>query len=237
MISSATQSKVERFFARRARLRRIASHFEVPWHISAYIVGKLATDPAYAAVLQQVRNSSLPILDIGCGLGLLAHYLRDYGCEAPIVGCDIDRAKIAKATAAAQRARLANVTFACAEATETVPGSAIVVLLDVIHYLNAAEQRAFLERLAARGDVVLIRNAVDDQSWRYRLTIAEEYWTRLTGWIPSKSPIRFPTCESVIAPFREAGHTCEMRPLWGRTPFSSRLFVFAPAKTRETCPA
>jgi hypothetical protein len=37
--------------------------------------------------------------------------------------------------------------------------------------------------------------------------------------------VHYPTIEEVVAPFRARGFTWEVRPLWGRTPFNSHLFI------------
>jgi 2-polyprenyl-3-methyl-5-hydroxy-6-metoxy-1,4-benzoquinol methylase len=237
MISSASPSVREGFRARRARLRRIASRFDAPSHLWGYIVGKLALDPAYSAVLEHVRDSGTPIIDVGCGLGLLAHYLREHDCHTPIVGYDLDAEKIARAEAAARRAGLANVVFRHGDAAEHGDGSATIVLLDVLHYLAREHQRDLLARLARNEGTVLIRNGLRDRSWRYHVTLIEEYWTRWSGWIPSRAPIHFPTREEILAPFHEAGRAWETRPLWGMTPFSSQLFVFAPTAPPHPAPA
>jgi 2-polyprenyl-3-methyl-5-hydroxy-6-metoxy-1,4-benzoquinol methylase len=237
MISSPSPSAREGFRARRARLRRIAARFNAPPHLWGYIVGKLALDPAYAAVLDHVRGSETPIIDIGCGLGLLAHYLREHGCHAPIIGYDLDAKKIARAETAARRAGLADVVFRQGDATECSNDSATIVLLDVLHYLARDHQHALLARLARNDGTVIIRNGLRDGSWRYCVTLLEEYWTRWSGWIPSRAPIHFPTREEILAPFREVGRAGETRPLWGWTPFSSQLFAFAPTTPPRPAPA
>ena len=38
--------------------------------------------------------------------------------------------------------------------------------------------------------------------------------------------VHYPVAEEVCAPFRARGFACEVRPLWGGTPFNSHLFVF-----------
>ena len=51
-------------------------------------------DPVYDAVLTELRGAPpLPILDIGCGPGLLAAVLRTGGLTAPIHGLDYDPRK------------------------------------------------------------------------------------------------------------------------------------------------
>lgn len=232
MISSPSRSESDGLLAKRARLKRIAARFDCSGFTRGYIVGKLATDPAYGAVLERLRDSPLPIIDVGCGLGLLAHYLRDNGCDAPVHGYDFDERKIRLARQAAARGNLLNVHFDVGDVTRDAPREANLVLLDVLHYLDRSVRQKLLESLAMHvrnGGTVLIRGAVRERSWRYRLTVIQEFWTRWSGWIPSPSPVTFPTLDEIIAPFESAGCRCETQPLWGRTPFNSRLVVATPA--------
>src|SRR4051812_14800293 len=73
--------------------RRVASRFQSR-PVAQYAMHKLRSDPAYPAVYEAVRQSSAPLLDIGCGLGLLGFYLRERGLDNPIVGLDRDLRKI-----------------------------------------------------------------------------------------------------------------------------------------------
>lgn len=228
MISSPSPSASESWLARRARLRHIAGRFDCPLPTKGYIVGKLATDPAYQAVFEHFGRSDRPLIDIGCGLGLLAHDLRDRGCAAPIHGYDFDARKIRIAAAAAARGGLTGVHFEVGDVADHPPSQARLVLLDVLHYLDAERRRNLLHRLARHardGGEILIRGAVREPTWRYRLTVLQEFWTRWSGWIPSPSPVTFPTLAEIVAPFEAAGSPCEIRPLWGRTPFNSYLIT------------
>ncbi|MGH8045994.1 MAG: class I SAM-dependent methyltransferase [Chthoniobacterales bacterium] len=230
MISSPSRPAAEGLLARRTRFRRIAANFDCSIFTRGYIVGKLATDPAYAAVLRTFGGSELPLVDIGCGLGLLAHYLRGHGFRASIRGYDFDTRKIHMARGAAAKAGLNDVQFEIGDAADHAPRTANIVLLDVLHYLDADTRKQLLTELAGHaqtGGAVLIRGAVRERSWRYRVTVAQEFWTRWSGWIPSPSPIAFPTLEEIVAPFHAAGCRCEVQPLWGRTPFNSRLIIAA----------
>lgn len=228
MISSPSLSAPEGFFAKRARLHRIAARFDCPLTTRAYIIGKLAVDPAYTAVLDHVRSSDLPIVDIGCGLGLLAHWLREKGCNAPLHGYDFDERKILMARAAADRAGLNNAQFEVGDITSMPQGAAHFVLLDVLHYIDPGARENLLRDLAGRiraDGSVLIRTAVRDGSWRHRATLVEEWWARWSGWIPATTPVDFPTAGHITAPFEAANCRCDIRPLWGRTPFNSHLIV------------
>src|SRR6185312_15863793 len=86
-------------------------------------------------------------------------------------------------------------------------------------------------RVASGEGRVIIRTTPRELSWRYGVTVLEEHWTRLSRWIPVGGAINFPSREMVLAPFRAVGCRCDVRPLWGCTPFNSHLFVFSPAWT------
>ena len=46
-----------------------------------YVRSKLAADPLYGGIVAVLRDSHAPLLDLGCGLGLLVHTLRRAGVE------------------------------------------------------------------------------------------------------------------------------------------------------------
>lgn len=107
-----------------------------------YVRTKLASDPVYAAVTALVAGSALPLLDIGCGIGLLGQYLHAHGHALPYLGVDHDPRKIAAGRRAVQRAGLAaTMGLHRADVTELPPTRGHVALLDVLHYLPAGRQR------------------------------------------------------------------------------------------------
>src|SRR2546423_15560590 len=72
---------------------RVALQFRSPW-LRNYVRNKLQSDPIYAAAYDLLGRSAEPILDVGCGMGLLAFYLRERACRQPILGLDVDARKI-----------------------------------------------------------------------------------------------------------------------------------------------
>src|SRR3546814_1679799 len=78
---------------------------------SSDLRSKLSTDPLYPGALRALRGSTAPVMDLGCGLGLLAHALRQDGQAMPYYGVDNDADKIGRATAAAGRTGLAPARF------------------------------------------------------------------------------------------------------------------------------
>jgi cyclopropane fatty-acyl-phospholipid synthase-like methyltransferase len=211
---------------RRAR-RSIAARFDNPM-LRAYIAGKLASDPLYDVATAIVRERPLPVLDIGCGIGLLGHYLHTAGALESYVGVDHDIRKIDAGRTALRRAGLdASMDLIHADATSVSPAKGHVAMLDVLHYLPAARQPELLavaaSHLAPDGCLIL-RNVVRERNWRFRLTVLEEVWLRASGLIRGGAQY-FPDADDIRRPLEAAGLQVDMRRLHGITPFNSFLIV------------
>lgn len=193
-----------------------------------YVREKLASDPLYPGVLDALRGSSAPLLDIGCGLGLLAHALHRDGQSLPYHGVDIDAAKITRAQRAARRTGLPRTRFARADLAQEIPQhSGSVAILDVLQYLSAGAQRRLLAAVIAMltpGARLVIRAALDDNGRRGHYTRLGDRFAHLTGWMPS-APKHYPRIEALRATFNDAALQASFAPLYGRTPFNHWLIV------------
>ena len=192
--------------------------------LQGYVRWKVRTDPAYAAVRDVLRGRSRPVVDLGCGVGLLPLYLREHGHAAPMIGIDFDQRKIDVARKAAQR--YADIEFVAGDARDPLPADRDIVILDILHYFDSASQQRILANAvrAAGGDgVIVIRQGIRDGSWRYRLTALVDGLARVFKWMKAEQ-LNLPTREEVEAPFTD--FVAEVRPLWGRMPYNSYLFVF-----------
>jgi trans-aconitate methyltransferase len=206
----------------------IAARYDTPF-LRWYARSKLATDPLYDAVARRLGGHPHPVVDIGCGIGLMAFHLREHGFAQPITGIDHDAAKIAEAS----RAAYDGIRFATGDARDAVPAGSSVLLLDVLHYFDAAEQVRILDNVACAvpvGGVAIIRDTVRDGSWRYRATYAAESFARGVHWIRAER-LHFPTREQIAGAFGD--FDAEVTPLWGATPFNNYLFVFTKTITTE----
>jgi len=201
--------------------RGIASHFESRF-LRAYTRGKIAGDPVYEAVYDRVPV--MPLLDVGCGIGLLSFYLRERGFKPAIEGVDHDATKVAAANAIAPRYE--GLTFRTSDAREPLTFRGSVILLDLLHYFEDAAQSRILRNAAAcvpPGGVVIVRDALRDGSWRYRLTYLQESFSRAIRWLKAER-LNFPSRATLLSAFE--GFELEETPLWGATPFNNYLFVF-----------
>lgn len=205
--------------------RRLASLYDRR-SLSHYVRWKVAGDPGYDAVAAELRDREQPLIDLGCGVGLLPFYLREVGFRAPIIGIDFDERKIELARRAAQRYR--GIDFMTADARDELPRHHDVVLLDLLHYFDDASQQRILANVARVADVAVIRQGIRDGSWRHRMTATMDAIGRGIRWMRAES-LNYPTRDSIVAAFD--GFEARVVPAWGRTPFNSYLFVFRRASS------
>lgn len=208
----------------RKLVARIAGQY--PRHyLRGYARGKLRTDPVYGAVQAALAERDMPVLDIGCGIGLCALFLREHGFTAPIVGVDPDAKKIEVAQRAA--APYDRLTFHARDGAEPMPIEGHVLMLDVLHYFAPSARHELFQRIIAAmppGGRFILRSAVADGSWRFRCAQLEEWFVHAIRWM--RRPAHdFPTIESILTPFQDAGFAAQAEPLWGRTPFNCHLFI------------
>jgi SAM-dependent methyltransferase len=203
---------------------RVAALYELR-PLRGYVRWKLRSDPAYSAVLDRLRGSEVPLVDVGCGVGILPFFLREHGWMGPVAGLDFDDRKVQLAREAARRYR--EVDFVVADARGPLPSGHNVVLLDVLHYFPSSDQRTILENarkaIPDRG-IIVIRQGLRDSSWRHRLTKSVDGLARTFGWMRGDAP-HYPSREEIIEPF--SGFDVEVRPLWGRMPYNNYLFVLS----------
>ena len=193
-----------------------------------YVAAKLATDPLYPAVHEVLRDTAQPLLDVGCGMGILAFYLRQRGWLPAITAVDFDARKIATASGlAAGFGR--DLAFARGDAGEALPAHCgSVTLLDVLQYFPAATRDVVRRRCAARvaGDgVLVIRAGIRDDTLRFRFTHRVDQLASWMNWIQTP-PVRYPRREELERVLGAEGLRGSFEPLWGRTPFNNWLGVF-----------
>lgn len=191
-----------------------------------YVRSKLASDPLYPGVLQALRGSSAPVLDLGCGLGLLAHALHHDGQLLRYHGVDNDAAKIRRARRAAAKTGLSSARFEFVDLAHAMPthqGS--VAILDVLQYLTAPAQQRLLENVIAMlvpGARLVIRTGLVDGSGRGRISRITDHAAQLVGWMQS-APRCYPDADRLRATLEGADLRVTFAPLYGRTPFNNWL--------------
>lgn len=208
------------------QIKRIAGYYPTRWN-RCYLRSKLKSDPLYESVYEALKDSDYPLLDLGCGLGVLAFYLRERGLSFPIRGLDYDERKTTSANHVAEKLGEADCTFAHHDARQGLPEHrGNVTILDILQFFTPDEfdtlVGAAAERVAPGGKLV-IRSGLKDDSTRFKITVAGDFFAKATFWMRS-APIHYPTTEDferILSPHGKVAIT----PLWGPTPFNNHLIV------------
>jgi len=189
---------------------------------------KLGSDPLYPGAAAALRGSTLPLLDLGCGIGLLAHALRAGGVDLAYRGVDNDAGKIAQAHRAATTAALRDTRFEVVDLGSAYPSHrGSVAILDVLQYLDdAAQQRLLAAAIAmlAPGGRLVIRTGIEDGSARMRMTKGFDRFANVLGWM-NAPPRNYPRAEVLRQLLHDAGLESGFTSLRGKTPFNNWLVV------------
>jgi 2-polyprenyl-3-methyl-5-hydroxy-6-metoxy-1,4-benzoquinol methylase len=206
---------------------RVAERFSKPW-LRGYVRGKLRRDEIYPVAFELLRSSAEPILDVGCGVGLLAFYLRERGGRQPVLGVDVDARKIGQGSRVAE-ACYDDIEFRHEDAQNSLPEfRGNITLFDVLHYLPVAKQKALLSHLApcvAPGGLLIIRDCPRDKGLRFWLTWLAEKFAQAISWNVNRT-LHFPSRAGIAECFSDEEFDRESRPLWGSSPFNNHIFIF-----------
>ena len=196
--------------------------------------GKLQGDPVFQAILARgLLEHSVSILDLGCGQGLLAAWLIAAHGDAPRTqpwafrGIDSGRRYIERA----RRALGDAAEFIEADVRGADFGSADgIVILDVLHYIEYADQRRVLEkvhRALATGGVLLLRVGNADGGFGFKVGT----WVDRMVLLASGRGLQQLHCRST-AQWRELlsalGFDSDTLPMSTGTPFANVLIVARP---------
>lgn len=214
------QNRAPAFLDHDAACAQVAAQFSPRW-LRHYSSAKLRRDPVFSAATDLLGETKLPLLDVGCGVGLLPFYLRARGFAPPITGLEIDARKLAHARSVSSE----NISFQERDLHEELPKfSGNIALFDVLHYLPVTRQETLLRELVARvapGGMLLIRDCPRDGSAKFWTTCAAEIFAQAISWNLS-TRLHFPTRELIQRTCPKA----EERPMPATGPFNNHLFIF-----------
>ena len=188
---------------------------------------KLALDPVYAALADDLAGAA-SIADLGCGRGLaLAGALasRPPGAPRPtLVGIERSGDALAVARIAlGTEASLVEADLAAAE----IPKAEVVLLLDVLHYLDVATQEALLDKarvsLPAGGRIV-IRDADAGAGAGFAAVRHAERFMSLARGEPGRR-FAYRSAAGWEAALTGRNLTVDVTPMGRGTPFSNVLLV------------
>jgi 2-polyprenyl-3-methyl-5-hydroxy-6-metoxy-1,4-benzoquinol methylase len=184
----------------------------------------------FVSVADHVPASG-PVLDVGCGHGLLSCYLALAGPAREVVGIDVDEARIDVARRAGRRAagHGAKVRFGVARPGELPDGPwAAIAIVDVLYLLPRAAQRLLLAECAGRlapGGVLVVKEMDVSPRWKAALARAQETIAVRLLAITTGEHIGFTPPRELAQWLEEAGLAVEHLPLHRGRPHPHHLLV------------
>jgi uncharacterized protein (DUF2062 family)/SAM-dependent methyltransferase len=196
-----------------------------------YVRTKLLGDPVarlVADVEGEAPGALGEVFDVGTGRGQLPILLVELGRATRARGVDWDAGKVDAGRRAAASGDPLPVDLVQGDArTAEIPPADTVLLIDLLHYFTLAEQDALLRRAAAAvrpGGRLLVREADTERGLRSAVTLLEERIFTGLRWNRGER-VRFRPAREIVTLLAEAGLSGEVRPAWGKTPFSNVLVV------------
>ena len=203
--------------------------------------GKLRHDPVFLAILEQgLLPDNGRLLDLGCGLGVLLALLHEareqfskgqWNSAWPIPprqlelnGIELLQWKVAAGNLALKHK--ASIKQGDIRYSEFLPCSAVVIL-DVLLYLKADEQRHTVQRIAQAlqpGGVLLLREGNKTGGLRFHITrFAEQLCclARGQGW-PN---LHYRSQQQWTELLQELGFSVSHAPMSQGTPFANVLYI------------
>lgn len=207
--------------------RRISSLSCGLWH-PHYTKCKIRTDPLYEGIYAELEQRRLPLLDIGCGLGILAMYLRECGWGNAVTGIDYDSSKIESGKRMLAKGGYSGIALSQGDARSGLPEHrGDVTILDIMQFFDADGQRDLLKSAASRvapGGKLIIRSGLLEKNVRFFTTWIGDIFAKCTFWMQA-APVLYPTGDFFRETLSAEGFEVEIRPFWGNTPFNNFLIV------------
>ncbi len=204
-----------------------------------YVRIKLLTDPIaklVAEVVGEGRGALGELMDVGTGRGQLPILLTELGRATSARGVDWDEEKIARGQKALEQGPRLLVTLSRGDArTAPIHDADTVLLVDILHYFTIDEQDALLRRAAKAvraGGRLLVREADTERGWRSFVTLLEERFFTLLRFTRGER-VKFRAARDLRAIMESEGLDVEVRPAWGKTPFSNVLLLGRRSAPRE----
>lgn len=196
--------------------------------VKRYTRGKLQSDPLYEGVFRELEDSSHPLLDIGCGMGILAMYLRERGWKNPVSGFDYDESKITDGRAMLLKAGYEMISLDQGDARTSLPDhSGDVSILDILQFFAPTEQRQLLRLAAERvapGGRLIVRSGLYEKNLRFGITWMVDLFAKATFWMKA-APVNYPTRDFFEDVLGAEGFDVEVKPFWGMTPFNNFMIL------------
>jgi uncharacterized protein len=220
--------------SRRQFVRRLYRYQGI--FVEQYVFWKLRTDPLFRAMEEVVPRHG-HILDIGCGYGLVAHWLALGAPQRSVHGLDHDPGKVRVAQASARR--FPRLRFEEGDLLlANWPACDVVLLCDVLHYFPRELKAHIIQRafdVLRPGGSVIVRDACSEASLGHRAVAMAERVAVWLGQNKSDRGLHFETAAGYGLLLEEAGFM-ESRRL-PEAGLGSNMMVAAQKPVRAAVPA
>ena len=206
----------------------------LPGQFRSYGAWKVRLDPVYPLALERLAGAK-DVLDLGAGMGLMEALFAVRSPGARIRGIEWDDKKVGMAKRLLGDLPGVAVEKGDARAADLGTPDAIL-LFDVLHYIPAAEQRAWLARCAhalAPGGLLVIRE-LDSTAKKGNLAERIDRFAVRIGWNRGGGVHSWPI-EEMTAMLVEQGFTVQVQPA-GKGVFSANALVTARKPGEATLP-
>jgi len=133
------------------------------------------------------------LIDVGCGFGLFAFYLKFTAPARNVIGCDLDSSRIARANAIRKQKKINGIHFFVKDVKNLTLGNVrAVTMVDLLHHVPYPIQKKLIreiaQKLSPRGKLI-IKDLDDKPRWKHYWNFAHDaVMTRTTKlyFIPSR---------------------------------------------------
>lgn len=161
-----------------------------------------------------------PVLEVGCGHGLLSTYLALCSRARDVLGVDIDADKIEVARASASRVRPGEANVRFEHSTGTLPthrdGWRSIVIADVLYLLGDDRRRALLDECVdalAPGGLLVVKEIDVVPRWKARLATLQELLSTRVLRITEGDEVDFAAPRDLAAHLEQRGCTTMVKRL------------------------
>ena len=207
-----------------SEIRDIITAYDSPI-VKAYAMARFhILRQRFLTEIGQYLPESGHVVDIGCGFGLFAMFFASAAPARQVHGFDISERRIRTARRAAEKLKIANVTFEIGDARQLRASFRFdaVYMLDIIHHIprqSVPELVSWARSHLSPGGVLLIKDVADRPFYKRWFTLA------LDKLMDHAAPVDYWSPDDVMALVRSHGFTVYVHRMVDYLPYPHILYI------------